>query len=234
MDVQQLYSARFESQKVLDRKQKIWQVLCKHFFQKHIPTDGVVLDIAAGYCEFINNIEAKKKIAFDLNPDVKRFANKDVQVFNESFFDMTKHLRGAQADIIFASNILEHLDSKEQVISAIKVCAEALKPAKMLNNVMGGGGQNVNFTTKYQIHRSRLLGFYRPQSGIDGTGTHRSRRNVRIESQLLPAQIFALHHKIKNSATPASDLVVFETNATERFFNGCAIFFNFGESRWMN
>lgn len=141
MDVQQLYSARFESQKVLDRKQKIWQVLCKHFFQKHIPTDGVVLDIAAGYCEFINNIEAKKKIAFDLNPDVKRFANKDVQVFNESFFDMTKHLRGAQADIIFASNILEHLDSKEQVISAIKVCAEALKPAKMLNNVMGGGGK---------------------------------------------------------------------------------------------
>ncbi|GHV67803.1 hypothetical protein FACS1894199_13990 [Bacteroidia bacterium] len=141
MDVQQLYSARFESQKVLDRKNKIWQVLCKHFFQKHIPTDGVVLDIAAGYCEFINNIEAKKKIAFDLNPDVKRFANKDVQVFNESFFDMTKHLQGAQVDIIFASNILEHLDSKEQVIAAIRVCSEVLKSVKILNNVKIWGGK---------------------------------------------------------------------------------------------
>jgi len=37
------------------------------------------------------------------------------------------NLIGKKANIIFASNVLEHLDSKEQVISAIKKCAENLK-----------------------------------------------------------------------------------------------------------
>jgi hypothetical protein len=126
MDVQQLYSARFESPEVLARKNKIWAVLCKYFFQKYIPEDSVVLDIASGYCEFINNIKAKEKIAFDLNSDVKSFAGKDVQVINDSFFDMGKYLQGKKADVIFASNVLEHLDNKEQVVLAIKKCAENL------------------------------------------------------------------------------------------------------------
>jgi hypothetical protein len=127
MDIQQLYSVRFESPEVLAKKNKIWQVLCKYFFQKYIPEESLVLDIASGYCEFINNIKAKEKIAFDLNPDVKSFAGKDVQVVNDSFFNMESHLQGKKADIIFASNIFEHLDDRDQVILAIKTCAENLK-----------------------------------------------------------------------------------------------------------
>jgi 2-polyprenyl-3-methyl-5-hydroxy-6-metoxy-1,4-benzoquinol methylase len=138
MDIQQLYNKRFESQKILAKKNKIWRILCRHFFQKHIPEDSIVLDIAAGYCEFINNIKAKEKIAFDLNQDVKTFAGKEVRVINDSFFNMEKHLQEKKVDIIFASNILEHLDSKEHVVSAIKICAQNL--TYNVNKSEQGGG----------------------------------------------------------------------------------------------
>jgi hypothetical protein len=125
MDVQQLYSNRFASPEI-ERKNKIWQVLCRNFFQKHIPSHSMVVDIAAGYCEFINNLEADTKIAFDLNPDAKLFANDSVQVINDTFFNMESHLQG-KADVIFASNIFEHLDTKDQVLSAIRTAAQHLK-----------------------------------------------------------------------------------------------------------
>jgi 2-polyprenyl-3-methyl-5-hydroxy-6-metoxy-1,4-benzoquinol methylase len=126
MNVRQLYNKRFENSKVLARKNKIWQVLCKHFFQKQVSEDSIVLDIAAGYCEFINNIKAKEKIAFDLNPDTKRYANESVRTIEDSFFNMDIHLQGEKVDVIFASNIFEHLDIKDQVVLAVKKCVEAL------------------------------------------------------------------------------------------------------------
>jgi hypothetical protein len=120
----------------------LWQILCKYFFQRFIPKENIVVDIAAGYCEFINNIEANEKIAFDLNPDTVKFADKEIRVINDSFFNMEKYLQGRKADIIFASNVLEHLDSKEQVVSAIKICAENLKsPRQSLKYINRGGGK---------------------------------------------------------------------------------------------
>lgn len=138
MNIQKLYNGRFNNQKVLARKNKIWQVLCK-YFQKYIQEDSVVIDIASGYCEFINNIKAKEKIAFDLNPDITLFANNNVQTIVDSFFNMEVHLRGKKADIIFASNVFEHLDNKEQVILAIQKCAENLTPSLNVNKSKWGG-----------------------------------------------------------------------------------------------
>jgi SAM-dependent methyltransferase len=127
MDIQQLYTNRFDTDRILARKNKIWQVLCKHFFQKQVSEESIILDIAAGYCEFINNIKAKEKIAFDLNPDTKRHANESIRTIEDSFFNMDAHLQGKKVDVIFASNIFEHLDTKDQVVWAIKKCSEVLK-----------------------------------------------------------------------------------------------------------
>ena len=124
MDIQQLYKNRFED---LAKKNRIWQVLCRHFFQKFVPEESVVVDIASGYCEFINNIKAKEKIAFDINADAKLYANDDVQMIEDTFFNMDTHLQGKKADVIFASNIFEHLESKEQVVLAIRKCSDMLK-----------------------------------------------------------------------------------------------------------
>jgi len=127
MNVQQLYKTRFDNQEELTKRNKIWQVLCRHFFQKFIPEESTVIDIASGYCEFINNIKAKEKVAFDINADTKLYAGKDVRVIADSFLNMNVHLQGKKVDILFASNIFEHLESKEQVVLAMQKCCNILK-----------------------------------------------------------------------------------------------------------
>jgi hypothetical protein len=62
MEIERLYRNRF-GQKEIQQKEKVWKVLCHVFFQKVIPEESVVLDIGAGYCEFINHIKCKKKFA---------------------------------------------------------------------------------------------------------------------------------------------------------------------------
>ena len=39
-----------------------------------MPRDATVLDLAAGHCEFINNIQAGRRIAVDLNPARRQLA----------------------------------------------------------------------------------------------------------------------------------------------------------------
>ena len=43
------------------QKEVVPGALHRLFFQKYIPEEETVLEIGAGYCEFINNIKAKKK-----------------------------------------------------------------------------------------------------------------------------------------------------------------------------
>lgn len=113
-----LYRHRFPEQE-LARKHAIWQVLCRRFFSRYVrPTDTVV-DIGAGYCEFINNIAAAHKVAVDLNPEVKRFAATGVRVINEPCTAVSE-LPSGSADVVFMSNFLEHLPHKALVLETMR------------------------------------------------------------------------------------------------------------------
>jgi len=126
MELDKLYSQRFSGDETIKSKNNVWRVLCRYFFQEFIKEDDILIDIAAGYCEFLNNIKAKEKIGFDLNLDSNKFANKDISVINDTFFKMEQYLKGKKANVIFASNILEHLDNQEAVISALKLAINNL------------------------------------------------------------------------------------------------------------
>ena len=124
-ELESLYRHRFPEEE-LANKHAIWQVLCRQFFSRYVnPTDTVV-DIGAGYCEFINNIEAKRKIAVDLNPEVSRFAGSGVEVINESCTAVAK-LPDETADVVFMSNFLEHLPSKQMVLDTFREAHRILK-----------------------------------------------------------------------------------------------------------
>ena len=131
--LKELYANRFSEEKALKEKNKIWQVLCQHFFQKYIPNSNTarVADVAAGYCEFINNIEADEKYAVDLNPDTGKFANNDVKVVQGTAADLLLAVGNGSGegyfDIVFMSNFLEHLENKEAVQSVVKQARELLK-----------------------------------------------------------------------------------------------------------
>ena len=125
-----LYSNRFNDSEV-KFKNDMWKILCKSFFQKYINTEDTVIDIAGGYCEFINNINCKRKIVADLNENLKLYANKDVEVYNENVVKLD-FLEDNSIDKVFISNFLEHID-KDSILTLFR------NLYKKINNNPGGG-----------------------------------------------------------------------------------------------
>ena len=125
-ELEELYQQRFRAED-LAPKHAIWKVLCADFFQKYIRATDRVVDIGAGYCEFINNIDAREKIAVDLNPDVKQFAAPDVRVINAPCTAI-QQLEASSVDIVFMSNFLEHLPTYREVLEILATSYHKLKP----------------------------------------------------------------------------------------------------------
>ena len=117
MDLEALYRHRFDEDD-LPAKLAIWNVLCEDFFSKFITSTDTVIDVGAGYCEFINNVKCKRRIAIDLNPRLKDFASSEVEIRNESCTNLTSIADGI-ADVVFMSNFLEHLPSKQLVLDTL-------------------------------------------------------------------------------------------------------------------
>lgn len=124
-ELEKLYSQRFPEQD-LAQKHAIWKVLCADFFSRYVKSTDTVVDIGAGYCEFINNIHAGSKIAVDLNPDVRRFAAPDVRVINEPCTAIAQ-LASASVDVVFMSNFLEHLPTKQAVLDTFREAYRILR-----------------------------------------------------------------------------------------------------------
>ncbi|MBA2355649.1 MAG: class I SAM-dependent methyltransferase [Acidobacteria bacterium] len=125
MDVQTIYQRRFAD--MLAFRRQMWEVLCREFFQQHVPPGATIVEIGAGYCEFINHIRAGRKIAVDLNPDTRTHAGPDVEVIT-SVTSRIDGLESGLADVVFASNFLEHL-SREDILATLREVRRVLKPS---------------------------------------------------------------------------------------------------------
>jgi len=125
--LKELYGYRF-SQDAIHEKSLIWKVLCINFFQKFIPYDSVVLDIATGHGDFINNIIARKRIAIDFNPNAKIFLDSDIEFHQSNASDLT-NLPDSSVDIAFSSNFFEHLSSKNELDLVMEEILRVLKPS---------------------------------------------------------------------------------------------------------
>jgi SAM-dependent methyltransferase len=121
-----LYRNRFP-EKDLERKRRIWQILCKDFFQSYVRPTDTVLDIACGYGEFINNIRAAKKYGVDLNSDTPRFLAPDIEFCHASAADLGS-LPTASIDVTFTSNFLEHLPDKQALGAVFAEVYRVLRP----------------------------------------------------------------------------------------------------------
>jgi len=125
-DLTSLYRFRFKEAD-LPGKMRIWQTLCKGFFQQFVAAESTVLDVACGYGEFINNIRARRKLAIDLNSDTKRFLGSDVEYYETRADEMTGIASDA-VDVAFTSNFLEHLESKTACDSVLREVLRVLRP----------------------------------------------------------------------------------------------------------
>jgi SAM-dependent methyltransferase len=130
MDIVRLYRKRFGARERTEND-VIWAVLCKEFFQNHVRPSDTVMDLGAGYCEFINHIQCANKIAVDLNDDTSSYAGTDVQVLKSSGSDM-KQVADASVDVVFASNFFEHLPSKGEFLKTLREIKRVLRPGGRL------------------------------------------------------------------------------------------------------
>ena len=142
MDLQLQYARRFQANSAY--RAAVWRILCEDFFQAFIAPDAAVLDLGAGWCEFINNVRAGQKMALDLNPDTPLRAAKDVTVFSQ---DSVREwpVPSDSLDVVFTSNFLEHLGSKRDVELTLRQAHSRLKPAGLIICL----GPNVKFARAY-------------------------------------------------------------------------------------
>jgi len=130
MKLPRLYALRFD-RNAQERKNRVWRVLCRAFFQRYIRAGDTVLDIGAGYCEFINHVVCGRKIALDLSDDVRLHAGPGVEVISGTGTDLSALPDGA-IDVAFASNVFEHLHTKQDLLRTLGEVRRVLRPGGRL------------------------------------------------------------------------------------------------------
>lgn len=124
-DLQQEYQQRFQGTD--QYRDAVWKILCNEFFSKYIAKGCVLLDLGAGWGEFSRNIQADQKYAMDLNPDCgTRIAG--YSTFLHQDCSTTWPIEDGILDVVFTSNFLEHLPSKELVDRTLGEAFRCLKP----------------------------------------------------------------------------------------------------------
>jgi SAM-dependent methyltransferase len=159
MDLTRIYEERF-SETEQARKNEIWQVLCRHFFQRYVRPTDTVLDVGAGYCEFLNNIQCGARIAVDLNPVVPQYAVAGTRVLLTPSTDMSA-IEPDSVDVVFASNFFEHLPDKDSFLQTLREIRRVLRPGGRLlilqPNIRVLGGQYWDFVDHHLPLTDRTL-----------------------------------------------------------------------------
>lgn len=88
-----------------------WRVICRHL-ARYVPETARVLDLGAGYCSFINAVRAGERHALDANPGFIHFAEPGVHTHVGRCHALSA-FPAAHFDVVFASNLLEHLAGNE-------------------------------------------------------------------------------------------------------------------------
>ena len=115
------------------RRRVLWQTLVAGEFQKHIPADGVVLELGAGYGDFINAVRARRRLAVDQWPGMLPHLADGV----EGLVTRISQLDGVaddSVDYVFSSNCFEHV-SQAELVECLAQLRRKMKPGALLTIV---------------------------------------------------------------------------------------------------
>lgn len=99
---------------------KVWRAIVGYIDKKYLKAPKDVLDLGCGYGDFINNVQCRRKTAIDLNPDAKNYLAAGINFIN-STADNLAEIPSDSIDLIFTSNLLEHLTDDELERSAAEM-----------------------------------------------------------------------------------------------------------------
>ncbi len=92
-------------------REQVWRVICR-YLERYLPPRAAILDLGAGYCSFINQVRAAEKHALDVYPGFVAHAAPGVHTHVGACWDLSA-FSDNQLDVVFSSNLLEHLSRTE-------------------------------------------------------------------------------------------------------------------------
>ncbi|MBV8880025.1 MAG: class I SAM-dependent methyltransferase [Planctomycetaceae bacterium] len=128
--LQRLYRQRFGEVKRA-AKQRLWKVLVESFFQKFLRSTDAALDLGCGFGEFLNHIRCARRVGIDLNSDATQYLAPGIEFHAGDVCQLTM-ISDASMDLVFSSNLMEHLPSKEAVERMLGEARRVLKPGGTL------------------------------------------------------------------------------------------------------
>jgi len=126
---QAVYSRRFAG--IEQRRVRVWRILARHYFDRWVKPTDTVMDVGAGYCEFINSIAAAHKYALDSNPATADKAAADVTVRSQEATQPWA-VPSESVDVVFSSNFFEHLPTKQDLAYCLTEAYRVLRPQGLL------------------------------------------------------------------------------------------------------
>lgn len=87
----------------------VWSAIAE-YLATWIPPASAVLELGAGYCDWINHVHARQRVAVDKWPGVTGFAAPGVTAIVLDAVDGLPTLGEAAFDTVLASNVLEHFE----------------------------------------------------------------------------------------------------------------------------
>lgn len=113
------------------RRAVLWKVLCEHYFQLLINPDATVLELGAGYGDFINNIRCAGRIAVDRWAGFADYLQPGIRAIVGTVSDLSP-VDDHSVDFAFASNLFEHL-TQADFVTVVNQLRTKLKPGGTLN-----------------------------------------------------------------------------------------------------
>ncbi len=110
-------------------RRTVWREIVR-YVRRHAGAVETLVELGSGYCDFVNQFPAKRKLAFDLNPEMEALAADDVDWRCADAREIAK-LPPASVDLVFASNFLEHLEG-DAVDELLEGVHSALRPGGRL------------------------------------------------------------------------------------------------------
>lgn len=115
------------------RRRVLWQTLVECVFQKQIPPQGVVLELGAGYGDFINSVKAGRRIAVDCWPGMPAHLDPGVEGLVTSI-NRLDAVADNSVDYVFSSNCFEHV-SQSDLVECLAQLRRKMKPGARLEIV---------------------------------------------------------------------------------------------------
>jgi dolichol-phosphate mannosyltransferase len=111
-----------------EARDRIWHVLVDEVFQPMIAPGDTVLDLGCGFGEFVRHVRCARRIGVDVNTlAADQLTARGVE-FHQGFINRLEFLPDASVDLVFSSNVLEHMPDKQVIDAVLLEAHRVLKP----------------------------------------------------------------------------------------------------------